>query len=124
MRRSGLTLLVCYLGIGTSAAQTASATAGLAWDQPAPTLTDAQSYTYRYYPDGAATGSPLTVTCTGTPDPAIFLCKAPFPAFTPADHTLVVTAGNDAGESLPSEVLAFRFVVLPATPLRVRIDRP
>lgn len=112
------------LGLGSSEAQTATPNAVLAWDQPAPSLADAQGYSYRYYPDGVTTGSALPATCAATADPAIFVCRAAFPAFTPADHSLIVTASNEAGESLPSAALAFRFVVLPATPLRVRIERP
>ena len=123
-------MVLCLVGIGSfvspAAAQViGSPNASLVWDQPAPTLLLAQEYTYRFYPDGATTGQVLsTVSCAVAPDPAFFTCRAAFPPFTPAEHTLAITAGNDAGESLPSATITFTFVVLPQSPLRVRIERP
>lgn len=92
----------------------------LVWDQSAPTLVDANSYTYKYYPDGATTGITLTgVTCTGTASP--FVCQVSWPAFTPSNHTLQLTATNIAGESIKSDPFAFVFVVTPAKPVNIRI---
>ena len=96
----------------------------LVWDQPAPDLAAAQGYTYKGYADGAPVGQVLSVTCTAGAEPAIFLCRAAFPAFTPAEHTTHVTAGNTAGESLPSNSLTFTFMVLPQAPRGLRIERP
>ena len=98
----------------------ATATQKFAWDQDAPTLADAQGYTYKYYPDGSATGVTFqNVTCTGATSP--FVCSAPIPAFTPGNHTITVTAGNIAGESAKSSPFAFNFVVTPGVPNNIRI---
>ena len=98
----------------------ATGTNKLGWDQAAPTLTEAQGYTYKYYPDTATVGTTLTpVTCTGTTSP--FVCDVPFPAFTPGAHTLTVTASNIAGESPKSLPLSFIFTVTPGIPVNVRI---
>src|SRR5215510_7867242 len=80
-------------------------TSKLAFDQAAPDLASAQGYTYRYYPDGATTGTVLTgVTCTGTISP--FQCEVAFPSFTPGNHTLKLTAANIAGETAQSAPFA------------------
>jgi len=97
-----------------------TATQRFAWDQDAPTLADAQGYTYKYYPDSATTGIAFTgVTCTGTSSP--FVCSAPIPAFTPGNHSITVTANNVAGESAKSNPFAFNFVVTPGVPNNIRI---
>jgi hypothetical protein len=125
MKRLCLALLLLLLP-ALSHAQIADAGAKLGWDMPASTLGTANSYTYRYYPDGATTGISLTgVVCTGTTSP--FPCTVPFPAFSPGTHTLTVTAGTVAGtppvivEGPKSAVLSFTFVVVPGTPLNPRI---
>lgn len=92
------------------------------WDQTAPTLADAQGYTYRIYADGATTGQALAnVTCVTTATAGTFSCDAPIPAFTPGNHTATLTASNIAGESAKSSPLAFTFVVTPAVPAGLRI---
>lgn len=111
--------LFLLLGVGTSHAQATSANR-LGWDQAAPTLAEANAYTYRQYPDGATTGTVLTgVVCTGTTSP--FLCGVPFPAFTPGAHSIQLTAANAAGESLKSLPFNFTFVVIPSVPANLRI---
>jgi hypothetical protein len=89
----------------------------LGWTQTAPTLADAQALTFKLYADGAATGAVLAgVTCTATTTSGVFACEVPFPAFTPGNHSVQLTAGNVAGESAKSAPLAFTFVVVPAVP--------
>ncbi len=91
-----------------------------AWDQVAVDLAEAQSFTYKYYPDNSATGLTFaTVTCTGTVSP--FVCTTPIPAFTPGTHTITITASNLAGESDKSNPFAFAFVVTPGKPTNIRI---
>jgi hypothetical protein len=105
----------------TAYAQTGTANSNLAWDQSnVATAAEAQAFTYRYYPDGSALGIVLAnVACTGiTP----VICTVAFPAFTPGAHTLRLTASNVAGESAPSTVLAFTFVVVPTAPSNPRIQ--
>jgi hypothetical protein len=101
-------------------AQQASPNSTIQWDQPAPTLADAQAYTYKYYADGSTTGVVFNgVTCNGTASP--FTCTVLFPAFTPGNHTIRLTAQNIAGESTPSSPFGFTFVVTPSSPNNIRI---
>ncbi len=121
MMKRALLVLGCLLLATTLHAQTAGTTSALGWDQVAPSAATAQSYTYRTRADGSTTGVVLPgVTCTGAVSP--YQCKAPFPAFTPGAHTLTLTASNAAGESAPSPVLSFTFVVIPAVPGQPRIE--
>ena len=107
-----------FCAIATVASAQAAANKSLAWDQTGATATEAQAYTFTYYPDGALVGVVLTgVTCAGTP----VACSVPFPAFTPGAHTLTLTATNIAGESVKSNPFAFVFVVVPSAPVNIRI---
>ena len=117
IRTALLGLIFC--AIATVASAQAAANKTLAWDQTNVTATEAQAYTYTYYPDGALVGIVLTgVTCAGTP----VACSVPFPAFTPGSHTLTLTATNIAGESPKSSPFAFVFVVVPPAPVNIRIE--
>lgn len=99
---------------------TAAPASSFAWDQGALDLATAQAQTYRHYDDGSGVGAVFpTVVCSGAASP--FQCQAPIPAYTPGAHTVTVTAGNEAGESAPSNVVAFKFVVTPPAPANVRI---
>jgi hypothetical protein len=93
-----------------------------AWNQAAPTLNDANSYVYKYYLDGAVTGSVfLTVTCTGTAAP--FDCKGKPPAFAPGSHSLTITAANSSGESPQSTPFGFVYGNPPVSPNNIRIEK-
>lgn len=104
----------------------AQATPGktLGWDQDAPDLATANAYIYRHYDDASAVGVVITpVVCVNqVPVTSTFTCTVAFPAFTPGAHTMALTAGNAAGESLKSNVLAFTFVVIPTPPKGLRIQ--
>jgi hypothetical protein len=101
-------------------AQTGTPASKLVFDQVAPDLATASGYSYKYYADGATTGTALTgVTCSGTASP--FTCQTAYPAFTPGAHTLQLSATNAAGESPKSSVFSFTFVVVPAAPSNIRI---
>ena len=90
------------------------------WDQVAVDLAEANSFIYRYYPDGSTNGITLQATCVvGVAAP--FLCSAPFPAFTPGAHVLTMTATNAGGESPKSPVFSFTFVVVPSPPTNIRL---
>lgn len=116
-----IALWVLGLMIPVAAQDKAVSTSKLAWDQPAPDLSAAQGYTYRYYPDGAPTGVALTsVACTNIA--SIFTCSVGFPAFTPGLHTLTLTASNIAGESAQSAIFTFTFVVVPGAPHTIHIQ--
>ena len=114
--------LIPFLVLAFAANANAQASAGkkLSWDIVATSLTEAQGYTYKFYPDGSTTGQVMTSTvCTGTASP--FSCSNNFPAFTPGQHTLTITATNAAGESAKSLVFTFTFVVVPSTPTNIRV---
>jgi hypothetical protein len=101
--------------INTNAQLPVISTNKIGWDMTSPSLTEAQGYTYRYYPDNATVGIALTnVTCIGTVSP--FQCEVAFPAFAPGSHTLTLTASNLAGESPKSTPLNFTFIVTPNAP--------
>lgn len=123
MRRHLFTVvLIALVAVAAPAFAQAPVTGAnkIGWDQAAPTLADAQGYTYKYYADAATTGITLAgVTCAGTTSP--YQCEVPFPAFTPGNHTLTLTAGNLAGESVKSAPLSFAFVVTPGAPVNLRI---
>lgn len=106
---------------GFAFAQTGTSASTLAWDQAAANLAEAQAYSFKYYPAGAATGIALSgVTCSGAAAP--FTCSVSYPAFTPGAHTLQLTAGNAAGESPKSAAFSFTFVVIPSAPANIRIQ--
>ena len=98
----------------------ATPTSKLSWDMSAPSLIDVNEYVYKYYTDGSETGIvfPTAVTCTGTASP--FTCTTNYPAFTPGNHTITLTASNIAGESGKSNPFAFTFVVTPGIPFNIR----
>ena len=121
MRGCRLVLLSFGLCLWASMASAqATQTSRFALDQGAPDLATAQSYTYRVYADGAATGATIAMICTGTASP--FVCTALVGAFTPGSHTVTFTAANVAGESPKSAPLTFTMVIIPAVPLNPRIQ--
>jgi hypothetical protein len=124
MKRLFYLIIIFFITFGISeniSAQTqAVPTSRLGWEQAAPTFSEAQNYTYRFYANQVTEGEVLLdVSCAGVTSP--FFCTAPFPPFTPGNHTLQVTASNLAGESNRSNTIAFTFVVTPAEPRSLRI---
>lgn len=122
--------LVALIALGVAApalAQTAAVPAQhrLAWDQAAPSLAEAQGYQYAIYVDGGPRTVLSGVTCTGTASP--WTCAVPFPALTPGDHQIRLTAavvvGDVIAESLPSVPFDVRVVVAPQPPSGLRIVR-
>lgn len=96
----------------------------LGWDEPAPTLADANRYRYDVTIDTAAPVQLTPVICTGPAGPAGFPCLAPFPAATPtALHSMSVTAIDPATAiaSLPSISFPFRFGFAPSMPANLRV---
>jgi hypothetical protein len=122
--KRGLFVVLFLLWTSAAFAQ-ASAASKIMWDQTAADLTTAQSLLYKHYDDAIPAGVALTpVVCTAAPPatPTLFPCSAPFPAFTPGTtHTIALTAGNLAGESLKSTPLSFTFIVIPSPPQNLRI---
>lgn len=102
-----------------AAAQTATPTSRLAWDQTAGSLAEASGYTYEGVYDGAAAVPVTAVTCAGTTSP--YQCAGSFPALTPGAHTVALQARNAAGASPLSAVFNFAFVPLPSAPQNLRI---
>lgn len=120
MKKICLTLiLLCFASVAF-AQPPATGKNKIGFDQDAPSLTEVQTYTWKYFADAATTGIVLVgVTCTGTVTP--YQCEAPFPAFTPGNHTLTLTTSNLAGESAKSLPLSFAFVVTPGAPIGLKI---
>lgn len=119
--RTASWLSVCVLLASAASAQTGTPSSKLVWDQAASDLATAQALSFKYYADGATTGTALAgVTCAGTASP--FVCQVNYPAFTPGSHTLQLTATNAAGESAKSATFSFSFVVIPAAPANLRIQ--
>lgn len=113
-------LTIAFLLSVAVQAQTATPANSILWDQTGPDLATVNAYTWKYYPDGAAVGIafPQPVVCTGTAAP--FTCKVPYPAFTPGQHTVIITASNVAGESPKTGTFTFTFAVVPAAPTNLR----
>lgn len=110
-----LVIILTILGIRIEAQAPPSATINsiLEWDQAGENI---QSYEYKYYLDGAVTGFVLNpVTCVNN------TCSTRFPTVSPGNHTLQLTAQNEAGESTKSSPFAFAFVVTPSSPSGIRI---
>lgn len=122
MKRVMLALLFSLVATVASA-QAATPASRLFWDVNAPdTQTAANVYVYRYYPDASTTGIVLTgISCATTTTAGLMTCNTVLPAFTAGSHTLVMTAANEAGESLKSAPLPFVFVVVPGAPRNLRI---
>jgi len=119
---SKLLLVLIFILLPHVVMAQATGTSKLLFDQSAPTLAEANSYIYRYYPDTAVLGIPLTTVCIGTTSP--FICSAAFPAFTPSSHTLSLTAASSASptnESGKSVLLSFTFILIPSIPVNPRI---
>jgi hypothetical protein len=112
-----LLLLISPIMIG---AQNATSSNHFTWDQPAPDLATANSYTYKYYPDALAGVTFSGVVCSGAATP--FSCTVLIPAFTPGSHSIQLTASNLAGESAKSVSFPFIFIVSPGTPANIRIN--
>ena len=120
MKKIYLTLILLLFASVAYAQPPATGANKLGWDQAAPTLTEAQGYTYKYFPDSATVGTALVaVTCIGATSP--YQCEVAFPAFTPGNHTITLTTSNIAGESVKSLPLNFAFVVTPGAPTGLKI---
>lgn len=124
MKRRLLLGLVFALAAITANAQGTPNTR-LAWDQPAPDLATAQGFTYKFYRDGSTTGTALAgVTCTvATPVSPVgtFPCSVAFPSSTPGvPHSMLLTAGNSAGESGKSAPYTYTLIMIPAAPMNLR----
>ena len=90
--------------------------------QSAPDLTTANGYVYKYYLDGATTGSVFTaVKCTGTTSP--FSCQVRIPKFSPGQHSVTFTAANATGESVQSTPFVFVYGNPPVSPNNISIIR-
>lgn len=91
-----------------------------AWFQDGPTLATVQAYVYKYYLDGAVTGSVFSgVTCTGTATP--YSCQVRSPTFAMGAHGITLTAASAAGESAQSTPFQFVYGNPPQIPNNIRI---
>ena len=112
---------VFFLSVVVASAQTqATGASRFAWDQPNLSAAEAQLLTYNLRVDGSTT--PVVLSNVSCLDVAgVTVCGCPIPAFTPGNHTSTVSAQNVAGESLPSNVLTFQFIIVPNAPVNFRL---
>ncbi len=93
-----------------------------AWNQAGTNLAEVQAFVYKYYLDGAVTGSVFTgVTCTGTASP--FTCQVRTPTFAMGSHSIGLTAASSAGESVQSTPFSFVYGNPPQIPNNIRVIR-
>ena len=123
MRRLFLTIALLLTFTSISAAQSAPNVGpndSFAWNQDGSSLTVVQGYVYKYYLDGAVTGSVLSgVTCTGTATP--YSCQVRSPTFSMGAHGITLTAASAAGESVQSTPFQFVYGNPPAIPNNIRV---
>lgn len=115
-RRYSVGLLVAVLVATLSAQSVVRDGSTVLWSQDAPSLTEAQGYTYRAYIDSAATM--LSATCSGAASP--YACSALLPSSSVGGHTLTVSAANAGGESSPSA--AIQIARAPLAPQAYRLS--
>lgn len=117
-----LIFVLLFLSFCSIANAQATGNSKFIWTQPNETASSANQLTYKYYPDSGSVGTVLTsVTCTGT---TTITCTVNFPAFTPGQHSIQVSASNAAGESPKSDPFNFTFVIVPAKPINLGIQPP
>jgi hypothetical protein len=121
MRQILISLILVLLFFRIVEAQ-ANNTSKLTWDQDAPDLATANGYVYKYYPDISVVGITLNSVSCVIAIPGPFVCSVNYPAFTPGNHTLTITAANIVGESIKSTSFSFAFVVIPSPPKNIRIS--
>lgn len=115
-----LILLLVLLPFGASAQTvTVVGAKSVAWEQPAPSLAEANSYGAVIYVDVQPKQTLTGKTCSGAASP--FTCSAPLPALTPGNHDLAVAVTLGGAESAKSSTLAVNVVVL-ATPQNLTIQ--
>ena len=108
-----LIILLCPLVLSAQ-------TAKLAWDEAAPSLVEASSYTYKAYVGASTTGIVLTnVVCVVTTTTGIFSCSITAPAVF-VGNGIRLTASNTIGESAKSA--NYPFPNLPAVPVNLRAE--
>ena len=113
MRRVLLMLAASLLLSVPVQAQTGPVGSGLAWDQEAPNLAEAQGYIYRASFDGGVFAG-VTATCTGAASP--FACRIALPLQAGA-HTARVSAARveNGQESEQAVSPVFNFTLVPGT---------
>lgn len=121
MMKKFLFTLALILTASVASSQNAVPTSKLQWNQDGPDLATISAYTYKYYADGAATGTtfPTSTICTGTGTP--FVCTVNIPSFTQGNHSVTITASSAGGESPKSAPLAFTFISVPPTPTGLKL---
>jgi hypothetical protein len=115
-------LLVLPITLSGQTAPNVDSNDNFAWNQTTATLAEAQALIYKYYLDGAVTGSVFTgVTCAGTVSP--FTCQVRSPTFAMGAHSITLTAANSTGESVQSVPFSFVYGNPPQIPNNIRVIR-
>jgi hypothetical protein len=93
----------------------------IAWDYQQYTVTEAQSFVYRFYLDQQA-GVILQGVVCGTSN-NITTCAAPFPLPSIGSHTVYLRAENEFGLGDPSPTIQFRYPAVPGASQNLRITK-
>ena len=118
----GIVLVCAGIHLYAQSVPNAGPNDSFGWGQAAPDLNTSNGYVYKYYLDGATTGSVFAgVKCTGTSSP--FSCQVRIPSFSPGQHSVTFTAANATGESVQSLPFAFVYGNPPNSPNNISIIR-
>lgn len=119
------TLLILLFTVSISEGQVAGPSSKVWWEIDATTLTEAQSFTYKYYIDNpsTATGTFANVPCVATASPTVFTCNGSMPPLSNGTHVIQITATNSGGESPRSTGLTFTYQGIPNAPRGLRLTQ-
>jgi hypothetical protein len=90
------------------------------WDQQAPSLADANGYSYKFFIDSGTDFTALQSNCTGQQSP--FICSTGVPALTPGNHRVMVQASQNDMDSDMSNPLDFVVGIAPGNPSGLRFN--
>lgn len=121
---NSLALILLFTTPSISEAQIAGPSSRVYWEIDAPSLADAQAWTYKYYLNNSATatGTFQNVPCAPFQNQTtVFTCNANIPQLSTGTHVIQITATNSGGESPRSTAFTFQFQNIPNAPRTLRL---